>query len=270
MCGIAGFCLTKNETGSHAKTLAGDLLLGIEHRGPDATGLVWRTTRGDAYVQKDDKTARDFVDHIDIPRRNRLALLHTRWATTGSTTNPDNNHPIQAGHIVGTHNGKCHNHTSLFSRMGVNDRRIGQVDSEAIFAAIAWGTETNPATGKPRLARTVEDALGEIDGVAALAWVNLNEGPRTWHLARLTGRPLWFGRTEAGSVLYASIPEAIVDASLSLTRLVELHEVTKFTHLTFSGTRLAEVTTIPEKKAKWSSGSVIGSGTGSMLARAGL
>jgi glucosamine 6-phosphate synthetase-like amidotransferase/phosphosugar isomerase protein len=203
VCGIAGFLVSSDECDVNVRGLAQDLLLDIESRGRDATGAAW-FDGPTVMVQKDALPAKQFVPHLEIPNSARNVILHTRAQTQGSHRNNDNNHPVVTGGIVGVHNGGVWNDDSLFRRMGIEDQRVGEVDTEAIFAAIAYGTEINPKTGKPRLSADLLDILGEVNGSAAIAWLKVNGNPDVMELARISTSPLSFPK--GSYILRALIP----------------------------------------------------------------
>lgn len=211
MCGIAGFSLSDADLGIiDAPKLARELLLNIEHRGRDATGAAWY--EGEALmVQKDAMTASHFVKWMDIPQGARTAILHTRLGTQGSEKDNNNNHPVVTGTIVGVHNGVVYNDFSLFRDMGMSDQRIAQVDTEAIFAAIAYGRQVTE-DGKFRLAPTLEGVLKKITGSAAIAWLEIEGDPNVLHVARIISSPLVVASTKNGSLVFASTHDAIKDA----------------------------------------------------------
>lgn len=190
MCGIAGFCINKKDHLPRLSEIVDELLLQIEVRGRDSTGMAYvRDAR--AFARKDAIPASKFVKGRVTQRVNgaSLGILHTRYATQGSPKNRANNHPIIHGSIVGVHNGHINNDDEIFRELGVP--RIGQVDSEAAFALI----DNEPDT---------LEALSQIRGGAALAWFNRDEGGSTLHLARVSSSPLAVGMTKGGSFFFAS------------------------------------------------------------------
>jgi glucosamine 6-phosphate synthetase-like amidotransferase/phosphosugar isomerase protein len=200
MCGIAGFCLNPEQHTANPTDIAGSLLLDIEHRGYHATGSAW--------IDADEKKFKLLKKNIPASRfipstgdtlcqGARTAILHTRYATQGSPSNNDNNHPITRGKIALTHNGHIANDTELFKRLNV--KRRAQVDSEAVTALIAFTADNYHPT----------EVLGNIQGSAALAWFDFTDAHNTLHLARVNSSPLWIGQTRGGSILYASTLDAI-------------------------------------------------------------
>lgn len=204
ICGIAGASLHPDEK-VNANRLARYLLLGIEHRGTDATGCAWRMDTGGIVTQKRDVAASLFVKQLSVPRKAQTFICHTRYATQGHPIWPENNHPIQTQNLVGVHNGMVANDDSLFRRIGT-DRRRGQVDSEAIFALLDYGVGVD----KPG---DVQALLPQVYGSAAIAWMSLNESVEVLNLARLRGSPLVVAMTKAGSLLFASEKDAVLEAA---------------------------------------------------------
>ncbi len=226
MCGIAGFSLSPQDNIQvNSKRLARNLLLGIEHRGPDATGFAYLDTTGSAQVHKRAVTAKDFVKRgLCLDKRAPQAILHTRNWTTGHPSNNDNNHPIASGTLVGVHNGWFTNHNELWGEVVKASRQVAEVDSEVIFAMLAYGYEDSQCS--------VAQALEAVEGNTALAWLD-TETPETLYLARGYGSPLFIGNTKNGSLLFASegdvVKAAAEKANLELTHLREIKEGTFLT-----------------------------------------
>lgn len=208
MCGIAGFCLNAKH---HTNTadLAGQMLLDIEHRGYHATGAAWIKPNGKRAICKGAVPASKFI-RTDSGKRittgASTAILHTRWATQGKASINDNNHPIPAGNLVLTHNGHISNDDQLFKQLKV--KRVGQVDTEAAAALLAYGK------GHPT------DLLPRLRGTAALAWITSGEHS-TLHLARVSSSPLWIAQTFNGSLVYGSTEETVDNASVMLDDAID-------------------------------------------------
>ena len=185
------------------------MLLDIEHRGYHATGVAWINKEGKRAITKAPISASKFITTKagrNVCKDATTAILHTRWATQGSPTVNDNNHPIPRGKIVLTHNGHISNDVALFKQLKVP--RIGQVDSEAVAALIAF-------TNAP-----IAEALSRVQGTAALAWIEQGKG-NTLHLARVNSSPLWIAQTKSGSLVYGSTKQTIENAAIMLDSTID-------------------------------------------------
>jgi glutamine---fructose-6-phosphate transaminase (isomerizing) len=203
MCGIAGFCLNKDDNKINARKVSMALLNQIVSRGEDATGAAWvqsdrKSKKATIAVSKAPVPAYLFDPYLkQMPESAKRVILHTRWATQGSPQNNLNNHPIVSGKIVGVHNGVLTNDRNVFSHL--REQRQAQVDSEAAFALINR-TIYSPA-----------QVLQSLRGRAALAWLDARD-KRDLHLARVDGSPLAIGTTKGGSLFFASTMPLLVAA----------------------------------------------------------
>jgi predicted glutamine amidotransferase len=198
MCGIAGFHIAPDDRGK-INTAALVAVLGYEMmaRGKDATGVATVDAKGRVRVRKKDEPANVFLaGRRGLGQNSVTAIIHTRAATQGRPEHNVNNHPIVNGNIIGIHNGVLYNDDHLYRRYPAWDRH-GQVDSEAIFAAIHH-------LGPHRAAES-------LDGSWAIAWIDQTD-PGRLHLARGESSPLFYMQTVAGSILFASTEDAIVEA----------------------------------------------------------
>jgi glucosamine 6-phosphate synthetase-like amidotransferase/phosphosugar isomerase protein len=151
MCGICGFI----SKGLNFKELAKELLLGIETRGRDATGI--------AFVDKKEITvAKEPGDATQFFKRNEntfkfgpIFLGHTRAATHGTACHNVNNHPVIGKQFILIHNG------IVGSMAKIPDYPyLGEVDSEVLLSHI----ETHG----------LEKGLANISGSAAIAMLDKN------------------------------------------------------------------------------------------------
>ena len=249
MCGIAGFHLAAKEAiRFQPDKLAEALLTEIVSRGTDATGVAW-TQRGDdkkreVWYSKQAVRAESFIKNGGLkhmPKKTLTVLCHTRMATQGSKAISDNNHPITVPGVIGVHNGHIANDDELFQEYGWN--RIGQVDSEAAFHLIANR-------------KTVEEALPQLRGTAALAWTETTDSK--WdgvlHLARCSGSPLAVAQTKRGSVIFAST-ETLLKAALDKVNIkdVEMFNVAEWTYLRVHDGTIHEWRDLPKPEPKFPS-----------------
>lgn len=180
------------------ENLVDNLLLGIEPRGKDATGICSIMSDGDFQLYKKDVSASEFINcRPKLPKRPQTIMLHTRYATQGHQSWNRNNHPIVYNDIVVTHNGHIINDDDIFWEEDL--KRMAKVDSEAIAALFHK--------------YTIDKAhipLQKLDGNLAVAVADTNT-PRKLVLAKGVGSPLFVWKAKEG-VLWASTQIAIQDA----------------------------------------------------------
>lgn len=239
MCGIAGFCLNKDEH-LNARKVSMALLGQIVTRGEDATGASWvksnkETKKAQIEVSKAPVSARKFEPYLaKMPTSARRVILHTRWATQGSPENNLNNHPIVSGRIVGVHNGVLSNDDAVFDYL--REARKAQVDSEAAFALLDR-TKYEPY-----------EVLRSLEGRAALAWLDAKD-KRDLHLARCAGSPLAIGQTEMGSLFFASTLTLLVaGCARAGVNLAWAEEIEPYTYLRVRNGEMLECVDIGESR----------------------
>lgn len=156
MCGIAAILLhPQQRSGADWQAIREAFCANLEHneaRGREATGVAIVQDQGRVSLIKRPLAASDFVRSTEwlnllhqVGPDTTLLLGHTRLPTKGDPALFWNNHPIQAGPILGVHNGEVANDDELFAWFGLP--RAGQVDSEIIFRLIesAEWSESDPA-----------------------------------------------------------------------------------------------------------------------------
>ncbi len=142
MCGLAGILLYPSERPASDWQAIRDCftqtLLANEERGREASGMAIIQRDGTFELHKGPVPASELIETKTYRRmlasvgpETTCLLGHTRMPTKGSRWNNANNHPLQAGHVLGIHNGHIHNDDELF--VTLNLPRAGQVDSEIIF-----------------------------------------------------------------------------------------------------------------------------------------
>jgi len=161
MCGIAGFYCFGDKKPDKEKI--GNMFSLLETRGHDAAGFAF-IREGNLIVNKGPIRSSVLVQSkewqdLELPR---IMILHTRMKTVGSEKKSFNNHPIYNKEGVAiVHNGIIHNDHEIF---GKNQKRDGEVDSEAILAVIS-------SKGKGDKIKKVFD---RIDGSFAVAVIDKN------------------------------------------------------------------------------------------------
>lgn len=160
--------------------------------------------------------AAKFIDkHFGISKHARTALLHTRMATQGDKAYAVNNHPVCTSGLVGVHNGMVCNDYAIFSDLSPKVHRIGRVDSEAIFAAIANHHELS--------LQSEVAALEVIEGSAAVAWMSAEPNDPWLHCARISQSPFVWAQTPLGSFVFASELAALRSAMEDTGLTVDVH-----------------------------------------------
>lgn len=234
MCGIGAFQLREGD--GDPRLLAQSLLRELVIRGRDASGVAWHADdKDETFVQKFNCSGTELAKYLD-EHIGRTAIVHTRYATQGSPKNNDNNHPIDVNGVVGVHNGHVSNDDALFKKVS-GYKRKATVDSEAIFAYLRYGPK----------GRSLADKLSDIDGGAAIMWLQTNSPKRYLHVARLTSSPLHYGRTPAGSVILASTEAILREACKAVG--VELASVTALdegVYIRFENCEVTRTLDIPE------------------------
>ena len=170
---------------------------------------------------------------LPLTRRNlasaRIVLGHTRWATQGATTLA-NASPLNAGDLIGTHNGDV-----------TAPNRNGSTDSAWLFSQLNTASTIGATTS----------VLTGLRGRTALAWARRSR-PELVFLARTALSPLATATDRAGGLWWASNPEWLRQLNewhdLELSKpvpmiegtLIVLHsdheEVTLFSHRRFTAT----------------------------------
>ena len=188
MCGITFASFTPTSS-INIREIARTLLLGVENRGPQATGVAWVCPDDNCSVKGFNaaETASKFVASPRFRKMDdaaRTFIGHTRFATKGSLDNHLNNHPVYAydeasGDVVAAvHNGGVWNDDETFAAHRLT--RYGQVDSEVIPAMIArYGSS----------AAAVSAIFNELEGGIATAWLD-ERVPGTLHCVRASDSPM--------------------------------------------------------------------------------
>lgn len=185
MCGLVGIIASGTVVKGMVDVVS-QLIEVDSLRGRHSTGVMRIDKKGMCYY-KSALSGPEFVatkggDEFLYGGKGVKALIaHNRWATKGAV-NHLNAHPFRHGHITLMHNG------TLRGQYLLPDSARFEVDSENI----AWSMQK---IGE-------KETLEKLSGAFALAW--FNEQDNTINFARNGERPLWFGLTQLGNVIYAS------------------------------------------------------------------
>ena len=187
MCGIGGFFVSPNSTllkeGGLIKLreLAVETLKNLQPNGREAAGIAIVKDDGIRVFKQPVIASKmiempEFTSFIvqNIDSKTISVLIHTRLPTCGDKENNNNNHPVIHGDVVGIHNGHVNNHKDIFEKLKV--KRVGEVDSEAIFALLnlAWAHEIKTTTHVRDIDYTdaVVKSVSVLSGQYAFAAVN--------------------------------------------------------------------------------------------------
>jgi glutamine phosphoribosylpyrophosphate amidotransferase len=181
MCGIVGI-LSDTALGLKEKTALKWLSYFDYVRGRHSTGYIYGDGKENTSLIKrvgspqelwNDPGAREVFSNDGIAIDNNLRLLvgHNRAATKGAVTT-SNAHPFQVKQIIGVHNG-----TVSHGLQALPDNAKFEVDSEAVFNAIAEGWSLE------RIDRALYFSF-------VLVWTDAIH--RTLNIARNAQRPLYY------------------------------------------------------------------------------
>lgn len=187
MCGISGIIKYGKEpiSSDHVELL----LVGLQKRGNDATGVALQYANGHWVSYKNNVPAWNFVTSNEFVEwmKEKMTpevvaiIAHTRAATQGTPRDAANNHPLTSEHCALVHNGMISNETTLFSTLKL--KRQGEVDSDILRAIV----EEYGITAKG------VDNLNKVNGSAAIAAFH-TKFPGKVLIAR-SGSPLTIGST---------------------------------------------------------------------------
>ena len=149
-------------------------------------------------------------------------LGHNRLDTKGCPTNNSNNHPIVTGKVIGTHNGMIGNDDALFERYSKVITRIGQVDSEIIFALIDHFARR--ASGPGNVTKAIIETSKLITGGYACAAVHVSH-PYSLFLFRNTMPCNVVHFDDIGVIMWAS-SEAFIRTATEQYNLGAFHRIT--------------------------------------------
>jgi glucosamine 6-phosphate synthetase-like amidotransferase/phosphosugar isomerase protein len=198
MCGIAGY-ISKNDKPFDIDKIK-KMLLDIESRGRDATGIAFISENKKFKIMKAPVMAHEFVTLKEFKENetqianSRIVLLHARAASNGSPSKNTNNHPIYNRFGVIIHNGIVRYKDTL--------KADGETDSEQMMLHIqqqGW------------------KSMGKMSGWAAIAYFSFLYGQL--YLYR-TGSPLFYAQT-ADVLAFSSYEYSVNSLNLGASRQLE-------------------------------------------------
>jgi len=215
MCGIGGFSLSKNSK-INARKLSNALLTELDVRGNQASGFAYQLNNEQGVFKKD--TSGSMLSLKGMPREAEYAILHTRFATHGSTSDMANNHPIQSPDksIDLVHNGVIYNHALLRKEL---EFKLPEVDT-SVIPALLQQFERNT------------DKFSMLDGDASVAWLDRKD-KGVLRVARISHSPLAVAQVKDGSFVFASTKSILLKSlnrlGLKVTYIEEIGERTMLT-----------------------------------------
>lgn len=166
MCGILGY---SSPVRPSVEFLDGfrQLFVLTQSRGTHASGVAWER-EGGLGIEKLQVRAAEFLlsdGYAAFEAAAPLeAIAHTRWATQGHPSNPENNHPHHGlgGRLAVVHNGHIINWQDLIRSKGLGMR--GNCDSEVIARLVERGVKKNRG-----LLESVKACASAVQGGATFA-----------------------------------------------------------------------------------------------------
>src|SRR5271166_4207544 len=139
MCGIGGFRRYGPEPINIDSVQ--QMFAGLVTRGSHAAGISLQHPDGKIYTLKEEGSALALMAKDEWEKFTEeylpnavICLLHTRFATQGSPSKMENNHPLTQGGVCVTHNGCISNDDKLFGELKLE--RKAEVDSDIIRAVL--------------------------------------------------------------------------------------------------------------------------------------
>ena len=222
MCGQCGIILGRKRRKADEQKMLHDiftrLLILNEARGKDATGMMTMQRDGLWSLYKENIPVRQFVKSEDfqdtiegVSDKTTLLAGHARWATVGKASNPRNNHPIMAGHVIGTHNGTITNANEAAKMLRLP--RNAKVDSEVIFRIATSVIDKSGYISLDKLKNKLYYLRGEMSAVL----VSRTDPSRV--LVLKGTKPLHLRYSKKARVIVYSSEDIPLDAVLENTNL---------------------------------------------------
>ena len=217
-CGVFGILAP----GAAVAHLTYDGLYALQHRGQESAGMAVADGTDLTVVKDMGLVTNVFTEHTLAALSGHLAIGHTRYSTTGSSTwanaQPVHRSLPDGGHFALAHNGNLTNTAALAEKGGMLPGTVSS-DSDALAELLAQAM-----AGGADLVTALLNVLPEAEGAFSLV---LTDGQRLIGVRDQRGfRPLCLGRTTApdGWVLASESP-ALDIVGASFVRDVEPGEM---------------------------------------------
>ena len=217
-CGVFGILAP----GAAVARLTYDGLYALQHRGQESAGMAVADGNDLTVVKDMGLVTNVFTEHTLVALSGHLAIGHTRYSTTGSSTwvnaQPVHRSLADGGHFALSHNGNLTNTTALAEKAGMLPGTVSS-DSDALAELLAQAM-----AGGADLVTSLGNVLPEAEGAFALV---LTDGQRLVGVRDPHGfRPLCLGRTTSpdGWVIASESP-ALDIVGATFVRDVEPGEV---------------------------------------------
>jgi amidophosphoribosyltransferase len=203
-CGVFGIYAP----GASVAHLTYDGLLNLQHRGQESAGMAVSDGQTITIVKDMGLVTNVFDERTLAPLKGHLAIGHTRYSTTGSSTwrnaQPVYREPGESGFALG-HNGNLTNTEALAREAGMLPGTVTS-DSDLVAELIAscFPADDNGHSDGRDLVRALVEVLPRLEG--AFSFVLMDSA----HLIGVRDpngfRPLCLGKTDTGWVLASESP----------------------------------------------------------------
>jgi amidophosphoribosyltransferase len=215
-CGVFGILAP----GAPVAHLTYDGLFALQHRGQESAGMAVSDGEDLMVVKDMGLVTNVFTEHTLAALQGHLAIGHTRYSTTGSSTWA-NAQPVHrsslGGHLALGHNGNLTNTAALADQAGLLPGTVTS-DSDVLAELLSQAGDH----GKDLVAALVE-VLPRVEGAFSLV---ATDGKRVVGVRDPHGfRPLSLGRLPEGGWVLASETPALDIVGASVVRDVEPGEV---------------------------------------------
>ncbi|MBR1860789.1 MAG: amidophosphoribosyltransferase [Lachnospiraceae bacterium] len=219
-CGVFGIWSAEKK---HIAHICAAGLTALQYRGQEAAGIAVNEDRNIRYHKAQGLVSEVFpADELERMGEGNIAVGHVRYATTGESS-ALNAQPMVVKHIKGQlalcHNGNLTNSSRLKKELELKGCIFHTTSDTEVISYII----TRKRLQKPSIETALEAAMEEIKGAYSLVLMS----PAKLMACRdpLGMRPLVYGVTSDGSVVFASESCALDAVGAKLVRDVEPGEI---------------------------------------------